>query len=408
MKLVMTMMVRDEADIVGAMIEHHLAQGIDFFIVTDNGSVDGTTEILQEFAEKGILELRHDPVHRKQQGETVTVMARDAYTVHGADWVLNADADEFWIPVNDGLSLRDAFAAIDPAIQSFPVDVIDMIGAPALAGTGLQRLTYRDYRSLDALHSVGLISHSTYDSPHIGSADVTVSQGNHFVSLDSRGTPPEGFEIEVLHFQWRSWEQFSRKVQNAGSAYESQTGLVPSPNHHGMREYGRLKAGTLMASYVVRHPSVAELEAGLETGEYRSEGRIAAASASTVPDVLFYTTEETRAPIELLLGSMAEVVKQAAAEKIAEAEAARGREAELNALTDVANNRIADLEAALEVELTNVRRWTGELEVERVEHQATRAAREALKTELAELRDRRSVKFVNSLAEKAAKVTRKR
>src|SRR3954453_13445594 len=89
--IAMTMMVRDEADIVGAMIQHHLDQGVDLFLVTDNGSVDGTTEILEAFAEAGKIELSHDPRHLKQQHEVVTRMSREAAR-RGARWVLNADA----------------------------------------------------------------------------------------------------------------------------------------------------------------------------------------------------------------------------------------------------------------------------------------------------------------------------
>ena len=63
----MTLMVRDEVDLVAAMIEHHLAQGVDLIIATDNGSVDGTREVLADYAALGAVELHDDPHHRKQQ-----------------------------------------------------------------------------------------------------------------------------------------------------------------------------------------------------------------------------------------------------------------------------------------------------------------------------------------------------
>ena len=283
MRLAMTLMVRDEADIVGAMIDHHLAQGVDTLIVTDNGSADGTTELLEEYAADGRIVLHHDPEHRKQQAVTVTRMAREAATEHGADWVINADADEFWLPRADGLTLKDAFSGIPTSIQAFDVPVHDMIGPAALAGTGLQRLAYRDLRSTEALHRVGLKAHATHDAVHIGDPAIEVVQGNHFVSLPNNGPVPAGFEVEVLHFPWRSWEQYSRKVRNAGSAYEN-SDLTPSPNHHGMRDYRRLLAGVLYPLYLCRHPDEEELAAGVATGEYVLDTRIAERVPSPVPD----------------------------------------------------------------------------------------------------------------------------
>jgi len=127
----MTMMVRDEIDIVAPMIEHHLAQGVDLIMVTDNGSVDGTAQLLERYADLGVVELAHDPMHRKQQGVVVTAMARRAYTEHGADWLINADADEFYVPLDRSITVRQALEGTDPALSAFTVPVVNLVSTPA-------------------------------------------------------------------------------------------------------------------------------------------------------------------------------------------------------------------------------------------------------------------------------------
>lgn len=287
--LVMTLMVRDEVDVIGAMLDHHLQQGVDVIIVTDNGSQDGTTELLEKYAARGVIDLRHDPVHKKQQGTTVTEMARDAHRLYSADWVMNADADEFWVAKDRTKTLKEAFAKIPKRLGAFPVPVFDMTGEPALDGTGLSRLIYKDLRSEARLNEIGLLSHSTHNSVHIGSPDVTVSQGNHFVSIESGGQPEPSAAIEVLHFPWRSWAQYARKVENAGKSYEN-SGLTPSPKHHGMRDFRRLQEGSLFALYAARHPTDAEIRKCVEAGTLILDTTIADSVESPVPDVLIERT----------------------------------------------------------------------------------------------------------------------
>ena len=98
MKLVMTLLVRDEADIVSSNIDFHLDQGVDFIIATDNLSVDGTTDILRAYERRGVLHYIHQTDDDYAQHRWVTNMARLACTQFAADWVINNDADEFWCP----------------------------------------------------------------------------------------------------------------------------------------------------------------------------------------------------------------------------------------------------------------------------------------------------------------------
>ncbi|HSQ80801.1 MAG TPA: glycosyltransferase family 2 protein [Casimicrobiaceae bacterium] len=96
MSIVLTMMVRDERDIVACNIAHHLGQGVSEVIVTDNGSVDGTRDLLADLARTMPLTIIDEPPSDWAQGRWVTRMARMAHDRFHARWVINGDADEFF------------------------------------------------------------------------------------------------------------------------------------------------------------------------------------------------------------------------------------------------------------------------------------------------------------------------
>lgn len=253
--VVMTLMVRDEIDILAPWLEYHLMQGLDRIIVTDNASVDGTYELLRTYADRGLIDLRTHPVHDKKQFAVVTQMARDAFLQYGADWVLNSDADEFWV-VRGGETVARAVRRLPADGEAFPVPVTNMTGPPLLEGSSLRDHIWRDERSLSELHTVGLHSQPTHNLIHPGSPDVRVAQGNHFTSQPHANELPEGSGIEVLHFPLRTWAQYKARVIATGEAYSQSPELHPSPRHHTMRDYRWWQAGILEPFFVARHPDL--------------------------------------------------------------------------------------------------------------------------------------------------------
>ena len=102
-KLIMTLLVRDEEDIIEKNLKFHLNHGVDFIIATDNGSVDGTRDILKKYENQGVLHLIDEKNQDYSQAEWVNRMGKLAYETYHADLIFHCDADEFWFPKSRNL-----------------------------------------------------------------------------------------------------------------------------------------------------------------------------------------------------------------------------------------------------------------------------------------------------------------
>jgi len=104
----MTILVRDEADIIEANIRTHASLGVDAFVIMDNGSIDGTREILSKLVKEFEI-IVIDEKGDYNQAKWMKQLAMIAKNRLKADWVINNDADEFWLPKND-LNLKENLA----------------------------------------------------------------------------------------------------------------------------------------------------------------------------------------------------------------------------------------------------------------------------------------------------------
>jgi hypothetical protein len=240
MKLVLTVLARDEADIIDAQVAFHLSAGVDFVIATDNASRDGTTEILESYAREGCLHLIREPAEGLRQGEWVTRMARLAATEFGADWVINSDADEFWYP--RGHSLKEVFESVPAQYGIVNTFWRSFVPRPDSGEVWWERLVAR-LSSVAPINDPRSFYRPVVKVAHRAEPDVTVGRGNHDL-VHTRSRPLAAWHpLEVLHFPLRSRAQWARKIQLQGDAFTKHIDRMGTGYH--LTSYDALQQGRM-------------------------------------------------------------------------------------------------------------------------------------------------------------------
>jgi hypothetical protein len=262
---VVTLLARDEIDVIASTIEHYLAAGAVHIVATDNGSVDGTTELLERYRDSGVLDLLHQSAHDYRQSEWVTEMARRAATHHGANWVYNADADDFCWPAEqaDGVDfqLSDLLAEVPADRGTLTLRRDNLLASPTLSGSWPERLIWRDLTSVSERGT-----RIAAKVLHRGDPEVAVAQGNHQAVGPLIGPVYEPSPMVVIHVPDRSFPQYRQKIANGGSAYAANLDLAEDIGWHWRADYRRLRQGRLAETWAARQLTGEALAAGRSAG----------------------------------------------------------------------------------------------------------------------------------------------
>ena len=197
-------LVKNELDVLPYVVEHLLAQGVDYLLIADNLSDDGTFEYLVDLANRDsrIIVLRDSTV-AYLQSEKMTHLAFLAWS-RGARWVVPFDADEFWY-AQDG-TLKDFFLHCPDFVvyahlhhtvptQDSPFDLINTELMMDSANSFPGKIAFR-------AHPLAV-----------------VVRGNHDVArLGSRSTG-----LDIVHLIYRGKDQIRRKFAQGFEGAE-QTG----------------------------------------------------------------------------------------------------------------------------------------------------------------------------------------
>lgn len=289
-KLVMLLLVRDEADIVAANMAFHLSQGVDFIVAIDNGSVDGTRDILDEYERAGHARVFDEPGRDYAQAKWVTRAMEHARDELSADWIFSNDADEFWVPRAGDLrqvvtGCRVQLLSAGRLNMVYPWDwpgagpwysrVIGRVAEPV--PRPVLKDIYRDplpcpyfYLALPPkvlMRAAGLTS---------------VAQGNHAATYDGRVESIPG-ALDIFHYPVRSREQFERKVIQGGQAYAANTELPEMAGWHWRRWYRAYQEQGIEVVLADALPSKTTFDLDLQSGIAVEDPRFAEIMAASMP-----------------------------------------------------------------------------------------------------------------------------
>lgn len=214
-------MVRNEMDVIEHVLRH-MAGEVDALIVLDNGSTDGTRDVLATLARELPLTVLDDPETGYWQSRRMSHLAELAGQA-GAEWVVPFDADEVWYgsdaPVRTILAGLPAHVAQAALFNHFPTLIDEDTPVPFQSITWhqpapapLPKVAFR--------YQPGALVH----------------QGNHGVTLPVEGATQ--LALEVRHFPYRTVEQFVAKAVQGAAAYAA-TDLPQTAGAH-WRAYGRI------------------------------------------------------------------------------------------------------------------------------------------------------------------------
>lgn len=289
MKLVMTLKVRDEEDILEQNLRFHFALGVDHVIALDNKSTDRTPQILERYERAGLATVLHDDADdlRGNDSRWATEMARHAFEM-GADWSFHNDADEFWWPLQG--DLKQSLGAIPERFGAIVCPRSEYVGVRGGATSFADNLVVRESRSnlqpkmIHRARPDVVFFYSTQEATAAPDGDLlhalrppgraiirAVRSREHEASAtaDPGLVWAPSWPVRIFHFPLRSLEQFECRARIGIEA-------------GGWRNEGRVQrlreayeGGRLEQFYDELIHDEARIAAGIEAGELVRDDRIA-------------------------------------------------------------------------------------------------------------------------------------
>ncbi len=218
----MTILVKNEADIIEKNIRFHAKKGVDSFVVMDNDSTDGTREILEELSKKFEITII-DEKGTYNQAKWMTKLTHIARKKYNPTYLIPNDADEFWYSENNlKATLKDQNNAV-LTVDRFNFLLYEGLDEWYKSEYRVENPVF--YRKNTQLSAEKISIILTKISPKViikPKGLLWIRGGNHkalhllnFRDYFKHYDKIKRFEaIKVFHYPIRSFEQFKKNIEN--------------------------------------------------------------------------------------------------------------------------------------------------------------------------------------------------
>lgn len=241
-KLYMTILAKNEEDIIEENLIFHKKMGVDGFIVTDNNSTDKTREIFEKYYKLGwIKEIIDEKSQEYSQIQWVDRMIKIARDKYKADWVINADADEFWYSRNSCLK-SEISKSHSNIIKCEIFNVLPESEKKFYYNTKLIKkiLNLNEYN----LSKFNVFTEQIPKVMHRTKGYKEIQMGNHsvkmFIPLYEKSR-----DIQIFHYSIRNLKHFKEKMINGGRNVEKNLKLGKQVANHWRYFYEGYKNGSI-------------------------------------------------------------------------------------------------------------------------------------------------------------------